>query len=77
MDREWTPKRIRALRGELTQSVFAKMIGVRENTIWRWEAGYVKPQPLAILRLNDVEKELAARRKTRPFQKRGSARGGH
>ena len=32
-------KRIRKIRGELTQAEFAKLFGVNQNTISRWEKG--------------------------------------
>ena len=39
----WTPDRIRQLRGKRTQEQFGKLIQVLKNTVWRWEAGYARP----------------------------------
>ena len=40
---EWTPERIRRLRSRRTQEELGKIIRVPKNTVWRWEAGYAKP----------------------------------
>ena len=40
---EWTPKKVRMLRGKRTQAEFGRLIHVPKNTIWRWEAGYSRP----------------------------------
>ena len=40
---EWTPNRIRELRGRRTQEELGKIVRVAKNTVWRWEAGYAKP----------------------------------
>jgi DNA-binding XRE family transcriptional regulator len=39
----WTPALIRMLRGKRSQAAFGGLIGVPKNTIWRWEAGSVRP----------------------------------
>ena len=43
VSKEWTPRKVRMLRGKRTQAEFGKLIHVPKNTIWRWEAGYAKP----------------------------------
>ncbi len=42
-DVDWTPALIKMLRGERTQTDFARLIGVPKNTAQRWESGQVKP----------------------------------
>ena len=39
----WTASLIKRLRGKRTLAEFGELIGVPKNTVWRWEAGYVKP----------------------------------
>ena len=39
----WTASLIRRLRGKRTQATLAKLLGVPKNTVWRWEAGRVRP----------------------------------
>lgn len=41
----WTPALIKMLRGKRTQAVFGTLIGVPKNTVYRWEAGMVRPDP--------------------------------
>lgn len=41
--REWTPELIRQLRGKRTLEEFGALLEAPKNTIWRWEAGMVKP----------------------------------
>lgn len=41
----WTPALIRMLRGKRSQTAFGGLIGVPKNTVWRWEAGSVRPDP--------------------------------
>lgn len=41
----WTPALIRMLRGKRSQAAFGELIGVPKNTVWRWEAGSVSPDP--------------------------------
>jgi len=54
------PKIIRELRADLglTQERFAGKIGVTFSTVNRWENGKGKPSPLAILRIEQLRKEL-------------------
>ena len=40
---EWTPEKIRQLRGQRTQADLGKVLRVPKNTVWRWEAGYARP----------------------------------
>ena len=42
------------LRGKRTQSEFGELIGVPNNTVWRWEAGYADPQPEYAKRLSEL-----------------------
>jgi DNA-binding XRE family transcriptional regulator len=44
-ENSWTPALIRMLRGKRTQADFGGLIGVPKNTVWRWETGYVRPDP--------------------------------
>lgn len=39
----WTPPLIKRLRGKRTLEELGRLIQVPKNTVWRWEAGYVKP----------------------------------
>jgi transcriptional regulator with XRE-family HTH domain len=39
----WTAERVRRLRGQRTQEQFGRLIGVPKDTVWRWEAGYARP----------------------------------
>lgn len=38
-----TPTKVRELRGDRTQSAFARMLGVRVQTIRNWESGRTAP----------------------------------
>lgn len=44
-DTNWSPALIRMLRGKRSQAAFGGLIGVPKNTVWRWEAGSVRPDP--------------------------------
>src|SRR5256885_6104354 len=52
----WTPERIRQLRGKRTQEQFATLIRVPKNTVWRWEAGYSRPDAERARRLAALAK---------------------
>jgi len=39
----WSPALLRRLRGKRTQTQFGRTVGVRKNTVWRWEKGLVAP----------------------------------
>ena len=59
---EWTPEKIRKLRGKRTQGEFGKNIRVPKNTVWRWEAGYARPDAERSRRLSRIaEKERFVR----------------
>jgi transcriptional regulator with XRE-family HTH domain len=42
----WSPALIRMLRGKRSQAAFGGLIGVPKNTVWRWETGSVRPDPV-------------------------------
>lgn len=50
----WTPDRIKRLRGQRTQEEFGKVIRVPKNTVWRWEAGYTRPDADRSQRLSQL-----------------------
>ncbi len=54
---EWTSQRVRRLRGKRTQAEFGQLIGVPKNTIWRWEAGYARPDAERAARLSRLAKK--------------------
>jgi transcriptional regulator with XRE-family HTH domain len=54
---EWTPQRVRRLRGKRTQAEFGQLVRVPKNTIWRWEAGYAKPDAERAARLSRLAKK--------------------
>ena len=39
----WPASLIKQLRGKRTQAEFGRLLGVPKNTVWRWEAGQVRP----------------------------------
>lgn len=53
-------KMVRELRLALglTQEQFAAKIGVTFSTVNRWENGKVKPSPLALQKIEELENEL-------------------
>lgn len=51
---QWTPGLIKDLRGKRSQSEFGELVGVAKNTVWRWEAGYARPDPVAAARLTEI-----------------------
>jgi len=58
----WTGRLIRRLRGKRTQAEFGRVLGVPKNTVWRWEAGAVAPDPDNARRLHRLaERELFQR----------------
>ena len=67
---EWTPEKIRRLRGRRTQAELGKVIRVQKNTVWRWEAGYAKPNADRSRRLNRV---ASKERLVEPWNLAGSA----
>jgi len=58
MDRQDTSKMIRELRADLglTQEQFAAKLGVTYSTINRWENRKGNPSPLAMLRIEKLQK---------------------
>ncbi len=59
MDRQDTSKMIRELRADigLTQEQFAAKLGVTYSTINRWENDKGNPSPLAMLRIEKLQKK--------------------
>ena len=60
---KWPKERIRALRDAMngTQKDMAKMLGVSERTIFRWEKGEFQPRRKVIRRMEKIEKKLIRR----------------
>jgi len=58
----YKPEKIRRFRESLslTREQFAERIGVRAETVWRWENGKGKPCSLALRRMKELEKEREA-----------------
>jgi|SRR6266566_6418329 len=52
----WTAERVKRLRGKRTQEQFGKLVGVPKNTVWRWEAGYSRPDAKRSRRLARLAK---------------------
>jgi transcriptional regulator with XRE-family HTH domain len=50
----WTAGLIKRLRGKRTQTEFGKLLGVPNNTVWRWEAGRATPDPEHTRRLSEL-----------------------
>jgi hypothetical protein len=53
----WTPALIRMLRGKRTQTDFGKLIHAPKNTVWRWEAGFAKPDAVHAQNLSKLAKK--------------------
>jgi DNA-binding transcriptional regulator YiaG len=51
------PSDIKRIRGDLSQVGFARIVGVSELTISRWENGHVKPEGGAVTLLQLFEKD--------------------
>jgi len=47
----------------LTQEQFAAAVGVTYATVNRWENGNANPQPLALRRIEEMEREVEAAKK--------------
>src|SRR2546423_491495 len=56
MTEKWTPEKVRRLRGQRTQVQFGRLLKVPKNTIWRWEAGYARPDTKRSQRLSRLAK---------------------
>src|SRR5881409_4402854 len=54
---QWTAERVKKLRAKRTQEEFGKLIRVPKNTVWRWEAGYAKPDAERAERLSRLAKK--------------------
>jgi len=54
---QWTAERVKKLRGKRTQEEFGRLIRVPKNTVWRWEAGYAKPDAERAERLSRLAKK--------------------
>ena len=65
MPKQDVPKRIKKLRAamDLTQEQFAAAVGVTYATVNRWENGNANPQPLALRRIEEMEREVEAAKK--------------
>jgi transcriptional regulator with XRE-family HTH domain len=50
----WTAALIKKLRGKRTQAEFGKLVGVPNNTVWRWETGRATPAPEHARRLSEL-----------------------
>jgi DNA-binding transcriptional regulator YiaG len=50
----WAPLSVKSLRGRRTLEEFGAMLGVAKNTVWRWEAGRVKPDVAQMKKLNEL-----------------------
>ncbi len=53
-----TREEIKSLREALgmSQEDLAAAVGVRGQTVWRWEAGRSKPSRLALVKLHEIAK---------------------
>lgn len=51
-----TPREIKAARRrfEMTQQGLADVVGVKQSTVWRWEAGRSTPKGAALVRLKQI-----------------------
>ena len=70
MTEHWTAEKVKRLRGQRTQAQFGKLIGVPKNTVWRWEAGYARPDAKRSQRLSRLAKN---ERYQRDWELAGSA----
>lgn len=50
----WTPRLIRQLRGNRTQTEFGALLGAPKNTVWRWESGHAQPDASYAARLSEL-----------------------
>jgi transcriptional regulator with XRE-family HTH domain len=50
----WTPRLIKQLRGKRTLSDFGELLGTSKSTVWRWEAGEVRPDAANAGRLSEL-----------------------
>ncbi len=52
----------------LSQAALAELLGVAENTVWRWEVGQRKPHPVVLKAIQTV---LAEVRESGPREAKG------
>ncbi len=50
----WATSDLKELRGKRTLGEFGAVLGVAKNTVWRWEAGRVKPDTTQMKKLNEL-----------------------
>ena len=50
----WAAEDLKGLRGKRTLEEFGNILGVAKNTVWRWEAGRVKPGDEQMKKLNQL-----------------------
>ncbi len=50
----WAPVNLKTLRGKRTLEEFGAVLGVAKNTVWRWEAGRVKPDVAQVKKLHEL-----------------------
>jgi DNA-binding transcriptional regulator YiaG len=50
----WTPRLIKQLRGNRTQTEFGALLGAPKNTVWRWETGHAQPDASYAARLSEL-----------------------
>ncbi len=50
----WATLDLKGLRGKRTLEEFGAVLGVAKNTVWRWEAGRVKPDVPQMKKLNEL-----------------------
>ena len=50
----WAPVSLKTLRGKRTLEEFGAVLGVAKNTVWRWEAGRVKPDVAQMKKLYEL-----------------------
>ena len=57
----WTPERVAALRArlQLSQSAFARRLGVRQQTVSEWETGQYAPRGASTVVLGMLAEEAA------------------
>ncbi len=49
----------------LSQTALAELLGVAENTVWRWEAGQRTPHPVVLKAIETVFAEVRAKAKAK------------
>src|SRR3954470_21820000 len=54
---QWSPERVKHLRGQRTLEEFGQLLRVPKNTVWRWEAGRAHPDAERSARLSRLAKK--------------------